>query len=183
MNLKHTHIQTLIQQDVRGQCWGLRVQGLWDFFFFFLRGCLGEAARAEDTHMGVLRCVCFLDRQHPEDTHSEVLRSVLRRARGEDTHQVRRLGGGRGGTEGLEWDFGITGNIVRVGKWWWCGGGGGGVGGAVVVPARPLRAGAPCIPFRFLFLPAFDWAPSAPHARSYSQSAMSVSLMQGSEHS
>lgn len=56
-------------------------------------------------------------------------------------------------------------------------------GGAVVVPAEPLRAGAACIPFRFLFLPAFDWTPSGPHARSYSQSAMSVSLMQGSEHS
>ncbi|KAF3853782.1 hypothetical protein F7725_014470 [Dissostichus mawsoni] len=43
----------------------------------------------------------------------------------------------------------------------------------------PLWAGASCLPFHFLFLPAFDWAPSAPHARSYSKSAMSVSLMQG----
>lgn len=150
------------------------------------RGCgifLEGVARAEDTHMGVLRCVCFLDRQHPEDTHSEVLRSVLLRAWAEDTHQVRRLGGWGYGGSGMgfwhhcgrhsqDWEV-----VVVVWWWWWW------REGAVVVPARPLRVGAPCIPFRFLFLPAFDWAPSAPHARSYSQSAMNVSLMQGSEHS
>lgn len=53
--------------------------------------------------------------------------------------------------------------------------------GTVMVPAMSLWTGTSCFLLHILFL--CDWLRSAPHARNYSQSTTSISLMQGAEHS